>query len=220
MRKLLAASIVVATLVLGSTSAASAAVLDGDYATQGGSGFAWELGDPPLVTFTVENGVIVKGVFAWTTTCVHSLHGSSQQPAGGDLQDPPFADGPYPIAANGHFRIEVTESGVAQLQPPPAPGYPYSTTTVVEGTVDGSNASGTVSYVSDQQDPNSPPHSQHCEGGGSWSAQRLPDPQDCADAREKVSKLKQKLQNAEGSKKKSIKKKLKKAKAEKQEACS
>jgi hypothetical protein len=43
--------------------------------------------------------------------------------------------------------------------------------------------------------------------------------QNCIDARERVQKLKQKLEGADGAKKKSLKKKLKNAKAEKEEAC-
>jgi hypothetical protein len=220
MRKLLSVAIAAGVLVLGTASIASAAPpIDGNYVTPGLSG-AYPPEQPVAADFTVQNGVIVKGFFYWPGTCTHT------HPEIGTRQVPwevSFDGAAYPIDAGGRFRIEHTESGVNTIQPPPHPGFPYSSTTVIQGTIDGPNASGTAVGQSDEQSFAFPGESEHCESANvPWSAQHKQGAgsvQACEDAREKVRKLKQKIKKAEGAKKKALKKKLKKAKEQQQAAC-
>lgn len=209
-----AAAAAVLIALAGAAGSSAAAPMDGEYRNVPDSGGAAGPGVPgnTEVSFTVRDGAVVDGAFYWPATC--ESEGAS--PYSRDAQF--RVDDPIPIDANGYFRGEVAESGVSTTEPPPHPGYPWSESTTVEGTISGPYASGTAVYRSES----TLPPGNTCNGSVNWSAPRVSgaQPDACADAKERVGEIKQKLENAEDAEKKQrLKKKLKKAKDKKQEAC-
>jgi hypothetical protein len=208
--------------LLALSAAANAAPIPGaNYADDGLSPT-----DGFQVDFTVGRNTIDDGQWAWPMTCTNYEGGeediqeaSAGFPQGFEFDEAPYDVFPMPIDSSGHFRSEVNET----TESTPTFGSSYITERhiYVDGTIDGSEATGTASWTENVYQNPGAFLAARCESGiVSWFAKTNAVTPACEDAKERVATLKAKVRAATNpDKRRRLKKKLENAREHEKAVC-